>query len=54
MTARGVTLKAFSAGYAAAMRGDLVQSCPYKTKEMQKRWVAGYKEFEAKIRSIRK
>lgn len=53
-TAADLKLKAFSNGFKAGMEGKPLDACPFHTEETQKSWIAGFKEFETKMRQIKK
>ena len=53
-TAADLKLKAFSAGFKMAMEGRTISENPFHTEEMQKSWIAGFKEYEAKMKLIQK
>ena len=53
-TASDFALKARSAGYLAAMHGKDIEACPYHSIAMQDSWVAGYKEYQQRMRTIKK
>lgn len=51
LSARGL---ARSHGFKAAREGKPLTDNPYVTKEYRELWAKGYREFEARIREVRK
>ena len=53
-TAADLKLKAFSAGYRAGMEGRTISENPFHTEEMRSQWLKGHREYETKIREVKK
>ncbi len=53
-TAADLKLKAFSNGYKSAMEGRTISENPFHTEEMRESWLKGFREYETKMRQIRK
>ncbi len=53
-TAADLKLKAFSNGFKAAMEGRAVSENPFHTEEMKSQWLKGHREYETKIREVKK
>ncbi len=53
-TKADLKLRAFSNGYKSAMEGRAISENPFHTEEMKSSWLAGFKEYETKIKECEK